>query len=445
MEATRNPTRLGRIWCSLGVLQCSLQNYAASRDAFDRAVQEDSRQLRAWLNLGQLWETWFFTQGTEEERAVALRKARNSYFRAVRLDPTDEAAQARLEALGGPPEELSYTTSMSGSSFTESASNAGGHSDIEEDAANQHGTASYVSDGEGPRDTALDASNFEATLPTGILSPAHVHSSAQCSHHLSYDEEAEDQHKLNRTSSITSLTAFDASATHSTPMSPSHAPPHPSSPLQPPQMQSDETSSDQSLSHQIYAQHPDSGSDAARLLPVNTRDLSLEPLIARLDSIDSRISGLTLEYQVESAPLTQLVDSIHNLSRRVNAVVSEQQKLSDVIQHLSRSQVLSFSTERADAAIPVPPRPSTAPAGVPQHVHRPDTTPSFASRGQVASHLLRQLGGEARFGRTTMLLSDVASSGQQGAEIDEDFLFALLQQLGCVTFQAWPLPLCLHC
>lgn len=101
-----------RVWCSQGVLQCSLGNYTASRDAFDCAVREDSSQIRAWLNLGQLWENWFKIHGTPQEKAQSVRRARLAFWRAARINPDEEHALARLEALGGPPEEMSYTTSI---------------------------------------------------------------------------------------------------------------------------------------------------------------------------------------------------------------------------------------------------------------------------------------------------------------------------------------------
>lgn len=171
IESTRNSVDLGRIWCSLGVLQCSLQNYVGARDAFDKAVKEDSSQVRAWMNLGQLWEAWFSTQGTEEEKSQSTKRARNAYFRALRLEPSNIGAQDSLEALGGPPDEMSYSTSLAEStfSFTDSASvsNNMGHDDDGEETRSLRSDAPTVTqEPEWPAEPT--ASNVYPVPPSSV-------------------------------------------------------------------------------------------------------------------------------------------------------------------------------------------------------------------------------------------------------------------------------------
>jgi tetratricopeptide (TPR) repeat protein len=99
--------------CSLGVLYCSASNFDHAREAFQKALDCDERQLRAYLNLGQLYDFHFAEQAaTDEERQECKEKAILHYKRVLKLDSSNEQARGRLMALGAPEARKAETLSL---------------------------------------------------------------------------------------------------------------------------------------------------------------------------------------------------------------------------------------------------------------------------------------------------------------------------------------------
>jgi tetratricopeptide (TPR) repeat protein len=99
--------------CSLGVLYCSASHFDHAREAFQKALDCDERQLRAYLNLGQLYDFHFSEKAqTDEERHECKEKAIFNYKRVLRLDSSNEQARGRLLALGVPDERKAETLSL---------------------------------------------------------------------------------------------------------------------------------------------------------------------------------------------------------------------------------------------------------------------------------------------------------------------------------------------
>lgn len=416
------------------MLHCSLQNYAASREAFDRAVREDSRQLRAWLNLGQLWEHWFASQGTDAEQAVALRRARNSYFRAVRLDPDNASAQARLEALGGPPEEMSYTTSMSEGSYTETGSQADERQEDEEINEDEDGDEGRP-DVEAEADSSASSSSLGAgERPDSAVVTAHPATPPP------FNEDAGDHNleaaALDQTEAAESPASFDTSAPpeppvpHSTPIQHpdghSHAHPHsqyrrPTPPKLQPRHPSPLLRSGEHLNGSVSV-----------ALPEDRRDELLRHALERMNAAESRL--LRLEEEGGGG----WEDGLAKLTTRVDEIATEQRELRQLLQRLTTprdSDNAPNETARPPQR-PSPPfvRPSTAPP--PPFSGGPSGSPSSSSsRDAGATQILTRLGGAKRFSPLTMALGDVAAGWDhhhQQQEEDEELMLAVLQRLGWV-------------